>query len=230
MGRNAEGDRLEFADFSGKWFIADEPGISCLKREVRRRAKEYLYLRKGEDFGAVIQMLLEAYNSGAPAIEAIWNAYASSDDIDLAGITLDSLIESDFAKWLPLYAAISKGRELVRKDAAKMVVLLKMGADWARGVRIKILCSPKATNLRAGLGWRALLNSEIRHYIDEHSAGSHRFYLTEREFAFFVRQPDKSFLGFHGQERALLEELKSAFDSEWQANEPPNKAMQTDGR
>ena len=54
MARNAEDARLEFADFSGEWFIADEAGVSRLKLEVRKRAKEYLYLRKGEDFGAVI--------------------------------------------------------------------------------------------------------------------------------------------------------------------------------
>jgi len=228
MGRDAGNDRLAFNDFAGKWFVADEAGVSRLKRDVRKRAQKFLYLRKGEDFGAVIQMLLEAYNSGATAIEAIWNAYSASGDVNLAGITLDSLLESDFVKWLLLYTAISGGKELIIKDAKRMQAVLTSAAHWVAGPRIKILCTPKAINVRAGLGWRAL-GAKIRNYLDERSSGSHRYYLSEREFAFFIRQPDESFLGFHGEDEELLATLKNAFEAEWDANEPPNLAMQPDG-
>lgn len=224
MGRNAGNDRLVLSEFNGKWFVADEAGVSRLKRDVRKRAKEFLYLRKGEDFGAVIQMLLEAYNSGASAIEAIWTAYSSSADVSLAGITVDSLLKSDFVKWLLLYEAISEGKELIIKDAERMKAVLTGATDWIRRPKIKILCTSNETNVRAGLGWRAL-GAKIRNYLDDGSSGSHRYYLSDCEFAFFIRQPDKSFLGFHGEEEGLLATLKNAFEAEWESNKSPNKAI-----
>jgi len=113
-------------------------------------------------------------------------------------------------------------------SARSLRAVLTSAAHWVADPRIQILCTPEATNVRAGLGWRAL-GAKIRNYLDERSSGSHRYYLSEREFAFFIRQPDESFLGFHGEDEELLATLKNAFEAEWDANEPPNKAMQPDG-
>lgn len=225
MGRDAGQYTLNFADFSGRWFVADEAGISRLKRQVRMRAKKRLWLRKGEDFGAVIQMLFEAYNSGPEAIEAMWDAYLASEIKDeLAGLTLQSLLnnEPNWENWWKLYELLSKRGELIVKHAKQMKALLSAGADWVRGIEIRILFNPgepDAPNVRAGLGWRAL-GCEIRQYRDKDTAGSHRYYLSEHEFAFFVRQPDKSFFGFHSDQSDVVEALTSAFDAEWKANEP----------
>ncbi|HDH08720.1 MAG TPA: hypothetical protein ENG96_04495, partial [Gammaproteobacteria bacterium] len=182
MGRDAESYKLDFAELSGKWFVADEAGVSRLKREVRIRAKEYLYLRKGEDFGCVIQMLFEAWNSGSVDIQLIWDAYSTNLDplYDLSNISLNSLLDLDLEAWLWFYNIISKRKELLVKSALAMDELLTKTGQWVKGANIKILCCEDEINLRAGLGWRAL-GCEIRRYRDEKTSGSHRFYLSERE-------------------------------------------------
>lgn len=223
MGRDAQNDKLDFAEFSGQWFVADEAGISRLKRDVRIRAKEFLWLRKGEDFGVVIQMLLEAWNSGDEAIEKVWNAYSSNPDFNLSGLTLNSLQNLQILEWIGLYTVISKELELIVKHASAMTDILVKVKNWVTGIDIKILCNPKEPNIRAGLGWRSL-GCEIRHYLDEKTSGSHRYYLSEREFALFIRQPDDSFFGFHSTQQETLKALKKAFEDEWKKNGPSDKA------
>jgi hypothetical protein len=217
MGRNVEKFRLDLEGFTGKWFVADEAGVSQLKRDIRIRAQKFLWLRKGEDFGAVIQMLLEAWNTSSMAIENVWNAYSSNLDYDLSNLTLKSLKDQDFGAWLAFYMAISAKQELLVNSSIAMEEILLKAKKWVKGIDVRILCCREETNLRAGLGWKTL-GCEVRRYLDEKTAGSHRYYLSEREFAFFIRQPDKSFLGFHSEEPRTLEVLMLAFKDEWEAN------------
>ncbi len=72
------------------------------------------------------------YGSSQRIVFRGWTAYSSSADVNLAGITVDSLLDSDFVKWLLLYGVISGGKELIIRDTERMKAVLT-GAELRVG-------------------------------------------------------------------------------------------------
>ena len=59
---------------------------------------------------------------------------------------------------------------------------------------------------------------QVRHYKDRAHAGSHRFYLTEKEYCLFIRKPDSTFFGFRGSDEDIISDLKTQFALEWHSS------------
>lgn len=198
----------------GKWFEADLAGISQLKREVHRKADEFLFLRKGEDFGAFIEMLLELMAHTPEQITAVFSLYFERFPELAASIDLQRLTEIDWKKILAFYILMTKGKELAIKTWKKMKEILVAGRDKDRLPKLRILCIPDEVNEKARIGWEEM-DFQVRHYKDKRQAGSHRYYLTEKEYCFFIRKPDSTFFGFRGADKNVISDLRSQFDLEW---------------
>lgn len=202
----------------GKWFEADLAGISQLKREVHRNADEFLFLRKGEDFGAFIEMLYELMAQTPEQIAAVFSLYYGRFPVVAASVDLQKLSDIDWKQILAFYTLITKGKELAIATWKKMKEILVTGRGKGRLPKLRILCIPDDVNEKARIGWEEM-GFQVRHYKDAAQAGSHRFYLTEKEYCFFIRKPDSTFFGFRGSDQDVISDLRSQFDLEWSLSE-----------
>lgn len=202
----------------GEWFVSDLAGISQLKREVHRNADEFLLLRKGEDFGAVLEMLCELIAHSPEKIETIYTHYFEHFPEVASSVNLKKLLEMDWAQMLAFYTVITKGKELIIKTREIMENILGPSCNKDMLPELRILCKLDEVNEKARIGWEDM-GFQVRHYKDPAQAGSHRFYLTEKEYCFFIRKPDSTFFGFRGSDQDVISDLKSQFNLEWQLNE-----------
>lgn len=218
MSRDVDKAELNFYKLrDSEWFEANSSGISQLKMMTRQDAHEFLYLRKGEDFGGVMQMLFELMSQSPEVIQATYSMYLSHIPEIASEVSLDALLEVDWAQVLAFYLIITKVKELVIRNGEAL-------KSWWENIRkgkptpsipyLRIICNPDDVNERARIGWESM-GYEVRHYADPKQAGSHRYYLSEKSYCFFIRKPDSTFFGFRGSDPSLINELKSQFEQEW---------------
>ena len=203
----------------GKWFEADLAGISQLKREVHRNADEFLLLRKGEDWGAVIEMLFELMAQSPETIEFVFSHYFEHFPEVASSVNLNKLLEMDWVQILAFYKVITNGKELIIKTWEIMENILDPGRNKGSLPELRILCNSDEVNEKARIGWEDM-GFKVRNYKDPAKAGSHRFYLTEKEYCIFIRKPDSTFFGFRGSDKDVISNLKSQFCLEWDINVP----------
>lgn len=202
-------------------FEADEPGVTLLKDDFRNEAEEFLFLRKGEDFGAFLIQAMEALSWGPDIMKTLYYAYEPITDF--AGFHIENALELDWDKFLTSYLLISNSLELSKKQLEKIKERF-----WYRRTQKKskpvicILCYPDKRNERARVGWEAL-GAKVRHYKEESQKGSHRLYLNEKRYAMFYRSAEERFFGFIGDDQDTISRLKELFEAEWErAKDPKN--------
>lgn len=198
----------------GKWFEADLAGISQLKREVHKKADDFLFLRKGEDFGAFIEMLLELMAQTPDIQNEVFSLYFKRFPELAASVDFQKLTEIDWKEILAFYTCMTKSKELAIATWKKMKEILVSKCDKDRLPELRILCNLDEVNEKARIGWEEM-GFQVRHYKDRAQAGSHRYYLTEKEYCFFIRKPDSTFFGFQGSDKNVISDLRSQFDLEW---------------
>ena len=176
---------------NSKTFIADVDGIIKLKRSFVLSKPEFLYLRKGEDVGAEIISII----------------YGVATKID----------------WNTLFTGISA--------ACAIYTVLQLRKDrnfrkkYLRGIResddytikdFRILCTKNNLTILA-----EKINRKIGvkvKFAPKRKAHKHRFYLTDKAYAFFVRVGEGKtvkFYGHLGTDKAMIQALKNQFLSEW---------------
>nr|MBC8490961.1 hypothetical protein [Candidatus Neomarinimicrobiota bacterium] len=97
MGRDPLESIISIHDLKqAEWFTTDEAGITNLKRKTRKNAREFLYLRKGEDFGAFIQMLYELYSQQPEQIQITYDLYFNQFATILECISIKRILEYDW--------------------------------------------------------------------------------------------------------------------------------------
>jgi len=197
-----------------QWFEANLAGISQLKREVHKNANEFFYLRKGEDFGAFIEMLLELMVQTPEQITSVFSLYFERFPELAASLDLHKLTEIDWKEILSFYTLMTLGKELVIASWKKMKVLLAPKPGDVKLPKLKILCYPDEVNKKARIGWEDM-NYQVRNYKKKAQAGRHRFYLSEKEYCFFIRKPDSTFFGFRGSDQDVIRDLLIQFALEW---------------
>lgn len=219
MSRDVDNALLNYHKFGdSEWFEANSSGISQLKLITRQDANEFLYLRKAADFGAVMQMLFELISQSPDTIHTVYSAYLSQ--IPELGITVsaDDMINLNWEKILAFYLILTKGKELTITTAKALKSFwtrVRKGKSTPRIPDLRIICYPDEINEMARVGWESM-GFKIRHYIDPKQAGSHRFYLSEKSYCFFIRKPDSTFFGFRGSDIGVIRQLKAQFQNEWQ--------------
>jgi len=200
-------------------FEADEPGVLLLKEDFRDENPEYLFLRKGEDFGGFAIMLLEALERGPEAITSVCAAYQGV--VDLSSVALQGVIDFDWKEFLACYLLISKSAELAEKHLETIVKPF-----WDKIVKrfkrrstktkkdLRLLCSPDERNERARIGYEAL-GYQVRHYPKKGDAGSHRLYISSKRYALFYRAGGNRFFGVQGRDKGTITRLAELFEQEW---------------
>lgn len=220
MGRNPDAALLTISrTASGEWFTADEAGVSDLKMLTRGGATKFLYLRKGEDFGAFAQMLLELLSRDPDQIRATIDLYQATFPTLMASIDVDKVLEMDWKTILAFYTVMTKGKELAVGTAKAVKKLFARAREMRPGIKVRILCNPDEVNEAALPGWQSM-KCRVRHYQDPASAGTHRFYVSDRSYCHFTRAPDGTFFGFRGSDPAVIDRLTAQFESECAANKP----------
>lgn len=202
---------------NSQWFVANKSGISQLKLMTRQEAHEFLYLRKGEDFGCVMQMMYELLSQSPETIHATYSMYQSHFPQLADIVSVEDLINLNWGKILAFYLLITKGKELIIKAEKSLESFwhkVRKGKPTPRIPDLQIICNPEEINEIARLGWESM-GFRVRHYIDSKQAGSHRFYLTENSYCFFIKKTDSTFFGFKGSDIAVINELKQQFEDEW---------------
>lgn len=206
-------------------FESDEPGVARLKVETELEAEEYLYLRKGEDFGGFVTELIQAASLGINQLTMLIEAYAPLAP-DLLNISIKETIES-FDDFLELYLIITgintKWKELSKKQFRSFSDFFPFKSR-SRKPEVKILCNPDERNEGARIGWEANKH-EVRHYIDPKKAGSHRLYLTEKRYVLFYRSPNNNFFGIIGRDEKTIVRLKELFKEEWKSAKMPKPIL-----
>ena len=219
MERDVEKEFLrDYQVKGGKWFEANLAGISGLKREVHKNANEFLFLRKGEDFGAFIEMLLELMSQSQDVINKVFSMYLERFPELNPRVILEKLIELDWGEILVFYKILTKSKELIIHTAELLRIILEPGRNKRCLPNLAILCKPDEVNKKARFGWEEM-GFDVRHYKNSDQSGTHRYYLSENEYCFFIRKPDSTFFGFRGSDKALISELKKQFIFEWDQNE-----------
>ena len=215
---------------------ANEQEIVARKLDFLSDGGEFLYLRKGEDVGAV-EVAIELFNLLQQA----------------------ATFEPDFAPWVPeaikMAAGIGGGIATVAGVTAALNKAWKFGLDqldtfrdnlqrtkklfqkrtsagkiisWEEAIRmrtfpvpkdLRIICNRDHENEKA-IAFFRLFGARIRHRSKSVPSGSHRFYLNDTRAAMFFRQPDKSFLGVTGHDPFLEQKLREAFLQEWESCGP----------
>lgn len=199
-------------------FEADEPGVLHLKEEFRDERPEYLFLRKGEDFGGIAIMLLEALERGPEAIQAVHAAYHGV--VDLSTVVIDRIQEFDWKEFLILYVLISKSAELSGKHIEAIIkpfwerIVKRSRSGTGKKKDLRLLCSPDERNERARIGYEAL-GYQVRHYPEKYQAGSHRLYITNKRYALFHRAQGGKFFGVRGRDKSTIKRLTELFEEEW---------------
>ena len=193
MSRNTEQSIISIYNLQqAEWFITDEAGITELKRQIRMRAQEYLYLRKGEDFGAFIQMLFELFSQSPDVIQTVLDSYFRTYDSILKDININKIIALDWSEVLAFYMILTDSKELIFKTKKEIMNVLKFSKKLVKLKDFKILCNPDEINKKAKKGWD-LLDCKVINYKKYENAGSHRFYISEKEIYIFIRKSDRSF-------------------------------------
>lgn len=216
MSREIESINVDFNSIKNcEWFTTDQAGISWIKRITRQETREFLYLRKGEDFGGLLQFLVELASQAPEQIEATFSLYMDTFPDLLKDIDYQSLVKLDWAQILAFYIVMSKGKELIVKSEKKLAEWLRIGKPKLPKLPdLRIICNPDEVNEAARLGWESL-GFKVRHYRDTARAGTHRYYLSEKCFVFFIRRPDRTFFGFRGTDSSIIRDLKKQFEEEW---------------
>ena len=163
-------------------------------------------------------MLYELMAQEPEQIERVLSLYFERFPEVASSVDLKKLLNIDFVQMLAFYSIITKGKELIIATGKKMKEILDTGRHKGRLPELKILCNLNEDNEKARIGLEEM-GFQVRHYKDPAQAGSHRFYLTEKEYCFFIRNPDSTFFGFRGSDQDVISDLKSQFDLEWRLNE-----------
>ena len=208
-----------------------EQDIVARKLDFVSDGGDFLYLRKGEDVGAVevaiecINLLQQAANL-APDF-APWVDEAAKAAMAIGGgvATTAAITAAVNRAWkfgLDQLDAFRENLERTRKLFPKKTSVGEV-ISWEQAIRnsafpipkdLRIICNRDAENEKAIALFR-LYGARIRHRPQSVGSGSHRFYLNDKRVALFFRQPDKTFLGVTGHNSFLEDKLKLAFLQEW---------------
>jgi hypothetical protein len=219
MSRNVKNEILNFHRVSGrtKRFEANLSGVSALKRGVHGRAREFLYLRKGEDFGAFIEFMVEAAKRPKIEVVRIMRPFFACHTKLGNPVSLEALGDLDPRQWLEFYKIVTRSVELLIPTVAWMAAMIRSSQQIPPLPDIRVICNPSDVTEEARRGFEHIQGSQVRHYNDPAQAGTHRFYVSEKEYCFFVRRPDKRFFGFTGKDPGVISELKTMFLKEWRS-------------
>ncbi|MBI2919236.1 MAG: hypothetical protein HYY01_14780 [Chloroflexi bacterium] len=182
-------------------FEADQHGIVALKAEFLDEADEFLWLRKGEDFGGdVIGYMSAAINALA--------------DRALIDLVKNLPVYTDAAqKVAELYPSI---RQSIKRAASRF-----RSDPWTKKPKdLRLLLWPDDTNEQA----RPLYERqgyEVRFYPSQALTGSLRLYLNEKRFCLFFRTGDNSFFGLVGADEETRSQLSQLFEDEWSRARKP---------
>lgn len=182
-------------------FEANEPGIAILKAEFLDEADDYLYLRKGEDFGGDL--------IGYMSIQV--NALADASLINLvASLVVFVQAAETVARYYP------KIKRMIA-DARKRFT----EAPWKRKPKdLKLLLWPNIRNEEARPLYE-VQGYQVRFYVSKRDMGQHRLYLNEKRYCLFLRTGEDRFLGFIGRDAETHQSLKSFFETEWRKARKP---------
>lgn len=210
-------------------FRADLDGIRRLKEAILRgdddsfdRPEKHLYLRKGEDFGAFFQMMLDLVSLPPAELETVFSAFMSEFPTLGSFVDLQSLVDLTQEGIEEFYKFMTENRELLLGGGGGALIrhLLPKAKAGVGGFRIdyRIMCNPSIPTERARFGWALMKRAKVKHYCDSTYAGSHRFYISDKAYVFFVRRPDETFFGFKGTDSDVIRQLKDQFEEEWDSD------------
>jgi hypothetical protein len=171
-------------------FSADVTGITFLKAQFLTTAKDFFYLRKGEDVNAHLIAAIYGISLGFD-----WNTIKDSrtkeDALDLVKAAQENVENGWFSKL-----------DLERQDRIR---------DY------KIICIKEHDTLR-GKSINEYLGVKV-FFIPREYKHLHRLYLNDTSFATFYRHgkdDEAKFYGYIGQEdHPMIERWKEAFLQEW---------------
>ena len=197
-------------------FDADEPGVTHLKVDTENEAQEFVYLRKGEDFGGFITQLIHAASFGIDQLTILIKAYAPLNP-EIMKIHIKEPLEhiDDLLEIYLIITGIKNKWQELSKDHFRYFSKFPLFKRPFPMPEVKILCNPDERNEGARRGWEAL-GHEVRHYSDPKQSGSHRLYLTEKRYVLFYRSPNSKFFGLLGRDKDTICHLKELFIEEWE--------------
>jgi hypothetical protein len=211
---------------------ASEQEIVARKLDFLSDGGDFLYLRKGEDVGAV-EVAIDALNllqqaATLPPDFAPWvpDVVTVATGIVGGALTVASVTAALNKAWKFGLDQLDLFRENLRRTKCLFPKKTSTGQliSWEDAVRnstfpvpkdLRIICNRDSENEKAIALFR-LYGARIRHRPKSVATGSHRFYLNDKRTALFFRQPDRTFLGITGHDLFLESKLKSAFLQEWE--------------
>jgi hypothetical protein len=179
-------------------------------------------LRKGEDFGGFLIQVVEALDIGPEAIEMLHQSYQSF--CDLSDICIQRVIKLDWKEIVAWYLAISKSWEIGEKQFKRLKEIILPPRKRPKKPDLRLLCYPDKRNELARVGWEAL-GYQVRHYRKKADKGSHRLYISDKEYALFYRAPDDSFFGLTGKDKKTIGRMKTLFEIEWAKAKTPRPIL-----
>jgi len=215
---------------------ASEQEIVARKLDFLSDGGDFLYLRKGEDVGAVevaielFNLLQQAANFAPDFAPWVTDAVQRATEIGegiltVAGVTatlnkawkfsLDQLdlFRENLARTKKLFPKKTSAGDPISWEEAIISSSFPVPKD------LRIICNRDSENEKA-IAFYRLYGARIRHRPKSAPSGSHRFYLNDKRSALFFRQPDKTFLGVSGHDPFLEEKLKVSFLEEWEVCGP----------
>ena len=193
---------LERRHVSGiEQFEANEPGIAVLKAEFLAEANEYLYLRKGEDFGGdIIGYMATCINA-------------------LADVSLIDAVK-DFVVYTTAAEHVAKYYPAIKKKISQVEERFRHNPWTRKPKKLHILLWPDEQNEAARPIYEAQ-GYEVHFYSSELDKGQHRLYLNEKRYCLFLRTSDNRFVGFIGSDVQMNNALKTQFEAEWGKSRKP---------
>ena len=195
---------LEKRNASGQYFRADQVGIDELKNEFLKKARQFVYYRKGEWHGglASVQHAIDwaQANPGWVAI-AVAMYTPSKDFVFLVAKALGKTVAWATEK-VKEYFANRKPRHVTRK------VIVSEGIDSEVVQKWEAVCGKGSVviipNSQKGL-WRYIVN--------------------EKRYAVFTRVGENDLRGIIGNEPEMIQTLKEMFDYEFIVADQRNKGQ-----
>jgi hypothetical protein len=208
-----------------KWFYDNEVTLVKRKTKYLFGAEQYLYFRKGEDWLKLIISFFIALARGEELIRNLAESCQGPQREDVLKYTDDNMEDLKNLKqiicidWLHLLSQYTvpdeyeKCQEYIKTNVWNDFIAWKDMGNIPTD--FKILC--RHNNKIFLPHWQAV-GTNVKFYLNDEDAGSHRFYVNEKGYAIFWRQKingENCFYGFEGTDSKGIQLLKEIFETEW---------------
>jgi hypothetical protein len=218
-----------------EWSIADEPtghlycasgdGTAVLQLRFILEAQDFVYLRKGE-WGvgeAVMPVVAWVQESGVNALIATgdagvqileWARNAEGWEATVAKIAGVAVLGSYTMD--TVIACIDRNARRIGQAVSDLKAWLKSrssGGSLGMPNKCQVICS--TSDQKDALLFCAKAGAEVRYAEPSVTKPGLRYYVNEKRYCVFLALGDREYIGWYGEDGAMVQALRKCFEEEW---------------